>query len=349
MGGGLSPQSLTKRRWRGFALAAAIVVAGHALLLFGLAPAWIDPDDTPAVPPVLSVPSVMAAPPAAQPEAALPVPTPLKNREVVRREPRALPMPAPASAPLPVAVVEAPAPAPEAASAPPFEVPPPAAEASGTELPVYATRVPAAGRWRYTLERGIASGEAELIWQPTPEGLYELRLEGRIAGVTVLDWVSRGAIDGAGLAPERFVIRRRGRDSQAANFQRDAGKVSFSGPTHEIALLPGVQDRLSWMLQLPAVIDAAPQRFGPGAKVTLMVIGARGGADVWTLTVSGEDRVGDVPALKLLREARRPRDTQVEIWLDPARGHLPLRAVLSQPEGGPPLELRLEGGGSTGP
>jgi hypothetical protein len=103
------------------------------------------------------------------------------------------------------------------------------------------------------------------------------------------------------------------------------------------------------MLQLPAVIEAAPARFAANTKVTLMVIGARGGADLWTFAVVGPERWGEVNALKLLREARRPRDTQVDLWLDPARGHLPLRAVLSQPEGGPPLELRLEGGGSTGP
>jgi hypothetical protein len=52
--------------------------------------------------------------------------------------------------------------------------------------------------------------------------------------------------------------------------------------------------------------------------------------------------VGGIPALKLVREARRARDVQVEIWLDPARGHMPLRAVLATVEGGAPLEWRLE-------
>ena len=61
------------------------------------------------------------------------------------------------------------------------------------------------------------------------------------------------------------------------------------------------------------------------------------------------DWLPDTPALKLVREARRPRDTQVEIWLDPARAHLPLRARLSQPDGGPPLELQLDSSASTGP
>jgi hypothetical protein len=212
---------------------------------------------------------------------------------------------------------------------------------------VYATRLPPPDTWRYQLTRGIASGDAVLSWQPNEQQRYELKLEGFIAGITVLDWVSTGAIDNAGIAPDRFVIRRRGKDSQAANFQRDAGKITFSGPTHELPLIAGVQDRLSWMVQLPAVIEAAPQRFGAGASVVLMVIGARGGADVWTFNVIGAERVGDTAALKLVREARKPRDVQVEIWLDPAQGHIPLRAVLSQPEGGAPLELQLQTG-STG-
>ena len=159
--------------------------------------------------------------------------------------------------------------------------------------------------------------------------------------------MSGGTLDSGGIAPDRFVIRRRGKDSQAANFQRDAGKITFSGPTHEVPLLAGVQDRLSWMVQLPAVIEAAPQRFGAGSSVALMVIGARGGADVWTFKVVGAERLGEVMALRLLREARRPHDLQVDIWLDPAREHVVLRAVLAQPEGGTPLELRLQAG-STG-
>lgn len=331
-----------RRRLRLLALATLGVLAAHALLLFGLLPAWIDPDDTPATPPRISVRSVTTA---AQPGA----PAPAKPARAARAERPAVAVPAP------VAVVpSAPEPVAPAAAAPPDPVLPPqtvvadAAPPSVIELPVYPTRLPAAGRWRYQLQRGLAAGEAELSWTPAVDGRYELRLEGRIAGVTVLDWVSRGTVDAHGLAPERFVIRRRGRDHQAANFQRDAGKVSFSGPTHELPLLPGVQDRLGWLLQLPAVIEAAPERFGPGARVVLMVVGARGGADVWTFTVVGPDHVADTPALKLLREARRPHDTQVEIWLDPARGHLPLRALLAQPDGGPPLELQLDGT-STGP
>jgi hypothetical protein len=324
------------------ALASVTVLAAHGLLLWSLGPAWIDPDEAPATAPALapslSVRSVVARAP--EPTPALKTPPPAAPAKPARVVP-----PVRLAAPAASAVVAATEPPVEdMARSAPTE---PLAAGAAVELPLYAVRIPEAGSWRYRLQRGLASGQAQLSWQPAPDGRYLLRLEGTMAGVTVLEWVSRGTIDHAGIAPERFAIRRRGRDHQAANFQRDAGKITFSGPTYELALLPGVQDRLSWMLQLGAILEAAPQRFGPGARLTLMVVAARGGADIWHFTVLGTERIGEVSALKLVREARRPHDTQVEIWLDPARGHLPLRAVLAQAEGGPPLELQLEA--STGP
>jgi Protein of unknown function (DUF3108) len=356
------------RRGAVFAAAAGVVVLLHVWLLTTLAPAWIDPDDSLATAPVLHVRSVPLPPPvplaseassmaAAGPKPAAP--------PAAAPAPRARPAAPRASAPARVAqpdsppqvavttvadtapsasagdAANAPASAPAKAAAAPAAVP-------AIEVPVYATRLAPAGSWRYRLQRGLASGEAQLTWTPDAQQHYAMRLEGWIAGVTVLDWVSTGALDDAGIAPQRFVIRRRGRDSQAANFQRDAGKVTFSGPTHELPLLPGVQDRLSWMLQLPAVVDAAPQRFGAGSSVVLMVVGARGGGGVWTFDVVGPESLDGAPTLKLVRGPRKLRDLRVEVWLDPAQAHLPVRALLTQPEGGAPLELTLQKG-STGP
>jgi hypothetical protein len=344
--------SSASRRWLFFVLAGVAVLVLHGALLVALAPSWIDPEEPFAAAPTLNVRSVVVPAPAlpAVVEAAPPprVAAAQPARKVAR--PPTLPTPAASAVPLPApppqpvaTVAEATSPPEPSASAAASEPPP----APAIDVPVYATRLPPPGAWRYQLTRGIASGDAVLSWSPNEQQRYELKLEGFVAGISVLDWVSNGAIDNAGIAPDRFVIRRRGRDSQAANFQRDAGKITFSGPTYELPLIAGVQDRLSWMLQLPAVIEAAPQRFGAGTSVVLMVIGARGGADVWTFKVIGAEPVGDVAALKLVREARKPRDVQAEVWLDPARGHIPLRAVLSQPDGGTPLELQLQTG-STG-
>jgi len=323
-------------------VALAAVLALHALLLWWAAPAWFDGSDAqPAAPPTLRVRSIaLAAPPAVVATAAPASPAP-----------RAL-LAAPPAATRPVVVrVDTPAPPSTAAStpdAPPQPTTDPNADAQAEardplpaiDVPVYATKLPPAGAWRYRLQRGLVAGEATLDWAPAADGRYDARLEGRIAGVTVLDWTSRGAIDGAGIAPERFALRRRGREQNAANFQREAGKVTFSGPKHELPLLPGVQDRLTWLLQTSAIAAAAPQRLVPGAKLVLMVVGARGGAGVWSFTV----QAGAEPLVHLLREPDpgRAHDLRVEVWLDPARGFLPQRALLAPANGGAVLALDLE-------
>ncbi|WP_028997372.1 DUF3108 domain-containing protein [Azohydromonas australica] len=245
-----------------------------------------------------------------------------------------------ASEPLPGATAEA---APEAASAV-------AGAASAVQgalppLPVYATALPPPLLRRYRLERGLLWGTGELRWRPGA-GQYEASLTGEVAGINVLDWRSTGALDGAGIAPERYLVRRRGREAQAANFQREDGKITYSGPTTEFPLPAGAQDRLSVLLQIPAIVAADPQRFGAGERIQLFVTGARGDADAWTFVVEGEQTVagpaGEVRSLKLSRQPRKKYDTRVEIWLDPARHHLPVRARLSAAGGGDALEMVLE-------
>ena len=45
-------------------------------------------------------------------------------------------------------------------------------------------------------------------------------------------WVrtARAGSDAAGIAPERYVESRRGREQRAVNFQHEAGRITFSGP-----------------------------------------------------------------------------------------------------------------------
>ncbi len=323
-----------RRRWLCLCAIGVAVLALHAALLWAAGPAWFEPDAAAPTPlRVLQVRSVVLAPQSAAPMPTLAAPL---HADAVKPPPRTVP-----------AAVRAAANA--APAAPPAELPaPPVAEAPTAlvdaviDIPVYATQVPPAGRWRYRMQRGLVIGEAELDWGLKADGHYELRLEGRVAGVTLLDWASQGQIDAAGLAPDRFALRRRGRDRQAANFQREAGKITFSGPTHEQPLVAGAQDRLSWLLQLSAIVAAAPERFVNNASVVLFVAGARGNADVWTFEVQGLESVGDTPALKLTREPRRLYDTRAEVWLDPAQQYLPLRVRQTPTGGGAALELLRE-------
>ena len=225
--------------------------------------------------------------------------------------------------------------------------PPPPATVPGTQVPTYATQPAPAATLVYDMHRGGRSGRAELRWRPGT-GRYELELDAAGFGPQAPGSASQGSFDAAGLAPERHVDRRRGRDQRAVNFQREGGFISFSGPQLTHTLQPGAQDRLSWMLQLPAILQANPALAAEGAQISLWVASARGESDVWTFNVQGSEPL-DLPggrvegALRLLRRPLRPFDTQVEVWLDPARQHLPVQVLLALRPGGEPTELRLLG------
>ena len=202
-------------------------------------------------------------------------------------------------------------------------------EVGQEEVPVYRTKLPPPMTLGYELTYGRWTGRGELLWRPTGNS-YEARLEGRVAGMKIITLLSQGGIDAAGLAPVRYTDQRRGRGEQAANFQRKAGKITFSGNPAEFPLLQGSQDRLSWMLQLAAIAQAEPKRVAAGSRIVLHVVGARGDADVWSFQVEGPEEVstpdGAVKAIKLLREPRKPHDTRVDVWLAPSLHYLPVRA-----------------------
>lgn len=222
----------------------------------------------------------------------------------------------------------------------------PGDDADAQALPAYATQHAPPATLHYMVRRGGAVGRAELVWRPEQDR-YALTLRSSGGDLAAPGSFSRGGFDAAGLAPERFVDRRRGRDVRAANFRRELGQISFSGPRAVLPLHPGTQDRLSWMLQLPAILEANPHLTQPGALVALRVVGARGHADIWTFEVVGHETIElpgsvSVGALHLLRQARRPYELQVALWLDPNRHHLPLRMQWGLNPGAEATEFWLE-------
>lgn len=211
--------------------------------------------------------------------------------------------------------------------------------------PVYLPQLPGSARLTYTMRRGPLEGEAHLHWH-TDGARYRLEFRSRSGAQPLADQVSQGVIDRHGVAPERFVDRRRRRAAQAANFLRDEGRIVFSGNAAEYRAWPGAQDRLGWILQLVGIHEAAAAagQTAP-AELSFFVVGARGGAGNWTFRLQGREQVdtpmGPVQALWLRREPDRLEDLRADIWLDPARGHWPVRLRLTPLRGGLPLELTL--------
>lgn len=259
------------------------------------------------------------------PEAA-PVPLPASTT------PTPTPAPAPASTPPPDAAAIPDAKVAQASAA----MPAPASGGQDT-APLAATfAIPATARLRYAVNGESHSqsyqANATLLWRHDGAS-YEARLEIN-ALLVARRQTSVGRITAQGLAPTRFADR--GRSEQAAHFERDKDRISFSNNAPSVALLPGAQDRLSVLLQLGAMIGAAPQRFGAGSTIAVQTASTRE-ADTWLFSVSGPEVLalpgGETRALKLVRQPRHEHDQKVELWLAPAMDYLPVRLRLTQPGG----------------
>jgi hypothetical protein len=197
----------------------------------------------------------------------------------------------------------------------------------------------------YEVRRGFLRGSGEIRWQRSGDE-YELRLEARIAGLTLLSQTSQGKVDASGLAPLRFLDQRVRRAAQAANFRRDSQTITFSGPSTVWPLLPGSQDQLSWMIQLAGIVAAEPERATDGGRIAMVLVGARGEAAVRTLRFVGREDVdtaaGTVHALKFVVDGRSTYDASYEIWLDPAHDYLPAHATRRTSTGESEFDLLLE-------
>lgn len=300
----------------------------------------------PQVAPMPEAPSTTAAPPRV---ARAPMPDP-----VLRRPPAPMAGPPPGSLPaesLPAGTAPPPPPQGTGADRPPS--PGPAADdegeaefaaGPGEPPPRYATRLPGSAVLAYRVQRGPLVGQARLQWQAEGDR-YALRFEAQALGRPLIEQHSEGLLSGQGLVPERFTDRRRGRAPQTALFDREAGRIRFSGRPLELPAWPGALDRLGWVVQLAGIYAAAAE---PPVEVRLFVVGARGGAGPWVFRLEGRETVdtpqGPVQALHLRREPEVGADQRVEAWLDPQRGHWPVRLRFTPVRGGPPFEWWLQAG-----
>jgi hypothetical protein len=179
----------------------------------------------------------------------------------------------------------------------------------------------------------ITEGQAALHWWHDGTR-YEAQLELNGAGLRSRSQRSSGLVTPQGLAPLRFSDKAR--SEEAAHFERDSGKLSFSSNRPDSALEAGAQDRLSVVLQLGAMLAADAARFPAGARIVLQTATTRE-AQSWVFVVEGAEALqlpgGELTALKLSREPVGPYDGKLELWLAPAAAYAPVRLRLTQPNG----------------
>ena len=217
-----------------------------------------------------------------------------------------------------------------------FPIPFPASGATGTRARVLAIPDPVRLRYQVTAEfKGISlEGEARLHWRHDGEQ-YEVDLE--IGGPLVPTRTQRstGRITSEGLSPRYFVDKARSAP-QAVHFDPDANRVIFSNNKPEAAFTPGMQDRLSIIVQLSVLIAGEPARYPTGTQIVIPTASTRE-AENWIFDVEAEEDLtlpgGNLRAIKLQRRARKEYDQKVELWLAPRMDYAPVRVRLTNPNG----------------
>ena len=338
-----------------------LVLALHAVLLWqgrSLLPAGDGPGNrVAALPlPVFSTRRVEVAAPVAAPGATARPP------RVVRHPPRSIPVPPPTQ---PLTDHTGPDPAATSAEAlsdatPPTQEPGPVAPPPSLPQPVIgpesspvakppevspataeqrtlSVKVPPPIRLSYAVKAEVKhlnyQANGEMSW--THDGSqYEAQASVKMFLIGGRSQSSRGRITAAGLAPTRFGDKVR--NEQAAHFDAEQGKVTFSANTPDAVLLPGMQDRLSVFMQLASLVAADPAQFGPGTRITVPTVGPRD-AETWVFVVDGPEELalaqGPLPTLKITRAPRTEFDTRVELWLAPGIHYLPARIRITQSQG----------------
>lgn len=200
-----------------------------------------------------------------------------------------------------------------------------------------SVKVPPPIRLSYAVKAEVKhlnyQANGEMSW--THDGSqYEAQASVKMFLIGGRSQTSRGRITAAGLAPTRFGDKVR--NEQAAHFDAEQGKVSFSANTPDAVLLPGMQDRLSVFMQLASLVAADPSQFGPGTRITVPTVGPRD-AETWVFVVDGPEELalaqGPLPTLKITRAPRTEFDTRVELWLAPGIHYLPARIRITQSQG----------------
>ncbi|MFT4194508.1 DUF3108 domain-containing protein, partial [Ottowia sp.] len=124
---------------------------------------------------------------------------------------------------------------------------------------------------------------------------------------------------------------------QEMRFDYPARQVHFSATGADEPLRPGMQDRLSVLLQLGALLAGDPARYPVGTRIELPAAHPHG-AGTWRFEVQAEEPVAalanrELPTLRLLHEPENAQDARVEVWLGRTVNYLPVRVRVTEPNG----------------
>lgn len=188
----------------------------------------------------------------------------------------------------------------------------------------------------------IATGSIEVSFPA--EGRYQIRLLTKAMGWAAvlapnpLFAETIGRIGPGGLQPERYTHRSpRGRE-EVSTFDYENGKVVYSSLKEPLPLEKGIQDRLSFMIQLAWMLKIEPERFSVGESILLPMAGRNKVERVNFTVISESDIVLPggviVPAIHLSTFGRGERiKGQIDVWLDRTDRLMPVRIRFEEARG----------------
>ena len=208
--------------------------------------------------------------------------------------------------------------------------------AAPAAAPLPPAQLPPSARLRYDVAGQIKgfnySASGRLDWFQDGS-TYEATLEVSAFLLGSIVQTSTGRLSTTGLAPDRFIDKRR--KEKSAEFDHQSQRIRYSSNAKVDTLLAGAQDQVSISLQLGGLLNANPQ-YTEGQTLSLPVSGASS-SETWRFDIGPETTL-DLPAGPMLtrlltRQARRKGDKTVQIWLAPTLENLPVRIRISESNG----------------
>ena len=195
------------------------------------------------------------------------------------------------------------------------------------------------------LRSGLEIARIEETFERSGNG-YRLLSEARAVGLAALlargqGWrrESRGTVAATGLRPDQFTDQRGANPLQRARFDWATNQIRFDRPGTDAtevdgeALPPGTTDRLSFPYAL-AQRAMQPPGLPAGEWEAPMTDGRR--VTRYRFTVSGRETVatpaGAFDTIRVSR-VREKDDNATEVWLAAARAMIPVRILVTEPDG----------------
>lgn len=175
---------------------------------------------------------------------------------------------------------------------------------------------------------------AELEWQADAQQ-YHARQSISAFLLGSMEQTSTGRMTELGLQPQAFTDRRFTK-RRRVDFDWATEQALFTPERPAAAIGPGAQDRLSVFLQLAAMLQAMPELRESGTRIRIPTLGSRS-LQQWLFVVQAPELLelpeGATPTLRLQRLPDVGDDETALLWVDAARGYVPVRIRMAESNG----------------